>query len=126
MLKIMSIEELADDIKKFILAKPSNFKFMPGRNVLVSVNKPGHEYNKKLCTFFSLNSDFYLDIIFKGSQSDSENREFFNVRAGEELIVSDIIGTMEYKGKGGNFLAAGKGVIPFIDIFKHTMISHCL
>lgn len=114
----MSIEEIGDDIRKFILAKPANFKFMPGRNVMVSVNKPSLEYDKRICTFFSTNADFYLEIIFKGSQAEAENREFFNVKAGEELIVSDIIGKIEYKGEG-NFLAAGKGVIQFINIFKH-------
>jgi ferredoxin-NADP reductase len=117
-LKIMSIEEEPNDIRKFILPKPTNYKFIPGQLVNIAINKPGLEENKRLCPFFSLNNEFYIEVIFKEDTTKADNKPFFDLKAGEEIILSDIIGDIQYKGKGA-FIAAGKGVFPFINIFKH-------
>ena len=42
----------------------------------------------------------------------------FQARAGEELILSDQVGSLEYKGPG-MFIASGKGILPILNILKH-------
>lgn len=117
-LKIMSVEDEPNGIKKFIVNRPRDFKFSPGQSIYISINKPGLEEQKKLVTFFSLNSDFYIEMLFKEDPAKADNKQFFDVKAGEELILSDIVGELSYKGKGV-FIGAGKGGFPFLNIFKH-------
>lgn len=117
-LKIMNIEDEPNDMRKFVVVRPAGFSFEPGKSVLISINKPGLEDNKKLCTFFSLNNDYYLELIFKEESYKDENLPFFKIKAGEEIILSDVVGNIEYKEPGA-FIAAGKGLFPFLNIFKH-------
>ncbi len=41
-----------------------------------------------------------------------------NLKPGDEIIVRDVWGAIEYKGPGV-FIAGGAGVTPFIAIFRH-------
>jgi ferredoxin-NADP reductase len=116
-LKIMSIEEDSKDTRRFIVVRPNGFVFEPGSAAYISINKPGQEDNKRLCPFFSLNNDFYIELVFK-EESNLDNRPFYDARPGEELILSDVVGNLKYSDKGV-FIAAGKGIIAMIDIFKH-------
>ena len=116
--KIMSIEEDIPNTRRFIVPKPAGFKFSPGKGVLFAVNKQGQEENKKIGYFYSLNTDFYLEILFTEDITKEGNAQFFRAKSGEEIIISDIIGNLEYKNKGV-FITSGKGIIPVLNIVKH-------
>lgn len=114
----MSIEQENPDTKRLITVKPRDFKFIPGHSIQVSIPRPGFESMKRDLTFTSLNSDYYLEFIFKEyPRHDRFNEALSSLRGGDEIIISDMTGLIEYKGNGV-FIASGNGVIPFISIFR--------
>jgi ferredoxin-NADP reductase len=117
-LKVMSIEEDYPNVRRILVTKPVGFAFDPGKGAMVAVNKLGFEDNKKRCTFFSLTTDYYLELLFNESLSDESNRPLFDLKAGEEIILSDIVGNLKYNGPGG-FITAGKGVFGVLNILTH-------
>jgi ferredoxin-NADP reductase len=117
-LKAMSIEDDYPSVRRILVVRPSGFVFDPGKGALVAVNKLGMEDQKKRCTFFSLTTDYYLELLFSGDLADESNRPFFDLKAGEEIILSDIVGDLKYSGPGG-FIAAGNGIFGVLDIIKH-------
>jgi ferredoxin-NADP reductase len=117
-LKVMSIEDDYPNVRRIVVVRPSGFAFDPGKGAMVSVNKLGLEDNKRRCTFFSLTSDYYLELLLNEESGEESNWPFFNLKAGEEIILSDVVGNLKYNGAGG-FIAAGKGVFGILNIFKH-------
>jgi ferredoxin-NADP reductase len=117
-LKIMAVEQDAVDIRRFILVKPRDLRFIPGRRLMIAINKPGLENDKRAFACTSLNSDYYLEFIVRELKYDRFSENLRKVKAGEELIVfSESIGTTEYKGRGA-FFACGNGILPFVAIFR--------
>lgn len=115
-LKVMSIEDDYPHVRKIVVVRPSGFSFDPGKFVMVAVNKTGLETKRKKCAFFSLNNDFYIEIII--NDSDLDSKPLFDLKAGEEIIMSDVVGELRYD-KPGTFIAAGKGIFAALDVFKH-------
>ncbi len=114
----MSIEQEAADIKRFIVVKPKNFKLIPGQSVMVSANKPGFEELKRKFAFISLDSDYYIEFLFREFPAhDRFSENLRKVKAGEELILSDAVGELTFRSKG-IFIASGMGILPFISIFR--------
>jgi ferredoxin-NADP reductase len=117
-LKIMSVEEENPQITRFIVVRPQDLKFIPGRRLMVSINKPGLEYDKRALPVTSLNTDYYLEFMVKEWKYDRFSENLKKVKAGEELIVSESVGSMEYSGRG-IFFAMGDGILPLFSIFRH-------
>lgn len=117
-LKVMSVEDDYKGVRRIIVVRPAGYVFDPGKGVLIAVNKPGMEDIKRRAAFFSLNNEYYIELVFNEDTADPDNMPFYELKAGEELIVSDIIGNIKYTGAGA-FIAAGKGIFPFLDVFKH-------
>jgi len=115
----MSIEQENSEIKRIIAVKPRDFKFIPGKALKVSLEKQGLENLNRFLTITSLNNDYYLEFLFKEyPRRDRFNEALSNLKAGEEIIISEeSAGKLEYKGRGV-FIASGIGIIPFIPIFK--------
>jgi predicted ferric reductase len=64
---------------------------------------------KRPFTFTSLNDD-YLEFIIKIYDSnDGVTRELGELKQGDELLIHDVWGAIEYKGEGV-FIAGGAGV----------------
>jgi len=116
-LKIMSIEQENPETKKLIAAKPRDFKFKPGQALLVSINKPGLKDDKRLIAATSLNSDYYLELLFPELKYDRFTENLCKTKAGEEITIFDAAGTLEYKGKG-IFIALESGILRFIAMFR--------
>jgi len=117
-LKITAIKPVTHDTKSFILEKPEGFKFLAGQATEVAINKPGLEEEKRPFTFTSLNEDPYLEFIIKrypdhNGITDKAHR----LEVGDELIIEDPWGTINYKGSGV-FIAGGAGITPFIAILR--------
>ena len=117
--KILSIEAVTHNVKRFTLERPKNYSFNPGQATEVSINSPELKEERRPFTFTCLPEDDHLEFTIKiYTDHDGVTNALGKLRAGDELIVRDVWGAIEYKGEGV-FLAGGAGVTPFIAIFRH-------
>jgi ferredoxin-NADP reductase len=90
----------------------------------VSINTPNLKNEKRPFTFTSLNDNDYLEFIIKIYDSnDGVTRELGKLKQGDELIIHDVWGAIEYKGEGV-FIAGGAGVTPFIAILRQLQAEN--
>ncbi len=116
--KILSVHKVTHDVKSFRLAKPAGFQFVPGQATEVSVNKKGWENEKRPFTFTSLNEWPELEFTIKRYEDHhGVTNEIHTLIAGDELMIRDVWGTIQYKGEG-YFIAGGAGITPFIAILR--------
>lgn len=116
--KILSIDQVTHDVKRFRTEKPEGYSFIPGQATEVSVNTPDLKNEKRPFTFTCLNSESYLEFTIKIYPShDGITNELGKLNRGAELIIRDVWGAISYKGKGV-FIAGGAGITPFISIFR--------
>ncbi|MDP4224454.1 MAG: FAD-binding oxidoreductase [Bacteroidota bacterium] len=116
--KIVSIEQVTHDVRRFRFEKPEGYFFLPGQATDVSINKPGFRDRKNPFTFTCLNSAPYLEFTIKiYSFRNGVTAELGKVIPGDELIIRDVWGAINYKGKGV-FIAGGAGITPFIAILR--------
>jgi len=117
--KIIGIEQLTHDVKKFQVDKPQGYSFIPGQATNVSVNTPELKTKKRPFTFTGLNSDRYLEFIIKiYPLHKGVTSEMDKLSPGDEIIIRDVWGAITYKGDGV-FIAGGAGITPFISIFRY-------
>ena len=117
-IKIKSIENVTHDVKRFQCEKPADYHFIPGQATEVSINKKGWEEEKRPFTFTSLNDASYLEFTIKMyTDHPGVTNQLNTLTPGDELIVRDIWGAIEYKGPG-YFIAGGAGITPFIAILR--------
>lgn len=120
--KIISIELVTHDVKRFTIQKPEGYKFTPGQATEVSINTPALKNEKRPFTFTSLNDNEHLEFTIKIYDShNGVTKELGKLKHGDELIIRDVWGAIEYKGEGV-FIAGGAGITPFIAILRqlHT------
>lgn len=116
--KILSIDQVTHDVKRFRIEKPDGYSFIPGQATEVSVNTPELKNEKRPFTFTCLNSESYLEFTIKIYPSHNGiTNELGKLNPGDELIIRDVWGAISYKGKGV-FIAGGAGITPFISIFR--------
>ncbi|MFA5855817.1 MAG: FAD-binding oxidoreductase [Candidatus Pacearchaeota archaeon] len=116
--KIINIESVTHDTKKFILEKPLEYTFTPGQATNLSINKPIWMDQTRPFTFTSLNSETNLELIIKTyPEHHGVTKKLFELVPGDELFISDPWGYMQYKGEG-IFIAGGTGLTPFLAIFR--------
>jgi ferredoxin-NADP reductase len=116
--KINGIEHVTPDVKRFTLEKPAGYSFTPGHATEVSINKPGWKDEKRPFTFTCLADAADLEFTIKiYSDHAGVTNELNKLIVGDELIVRDVWGAIEYKGPG-YFIAGGAGITPFIAILR--------
>ena len=116
--KIISIENITHDVKRFRVEKPEEYSFIPGQATEVSINTPVLKDEKRPFTFTCLNREPYLEFTIKIYPShNGVTNELGKLKPGAELIIRDVWGAISYKGKGV-FIAGGAGITPFISIFR--------
>jgi len=124
--KILDINSVTRDVKRFTVEKPKGFKFTPGQATKVSINKPDWLDKKRPFTFTSLNSDPNLEFIIKGyplreyPNHTGVTEAIHKLEKGDELIIDEPWGTINYNGKGV-FIAGGAGITPFVAIFRQLV-----
>lgn len=122
-IKILAIESVTHDVKRFVLEKPKGYKFIPGQATDVAINKPKWKDKTHPFTFTSLNEDEALEFIIKGYPvKDDPNHKgmtelLHKLETGDKLIIDEPWGTINYKGPGV-FIAGGAGITPFIAILR--------
>ncbi len=116
--KILKIEQLTQNIKKFIVEKPKKYNFIPGQHTIISINKLGLEDKKRPFSISSSDKDNFLEFIIKiYNERNGITKEFDKLNSKDELIIDEAKGKISYKGKG-TFLSAGTGINPFLSIIK--------
>lgn len=116
--KIKSVNQVTHDVKQFRLDKPDGYKFTPGHATEVSINKDKWKDEKRPFTFTSLNEDDYLEFTIKiYPDHDGVTKKLDSLKPGDELIVRDTWGAIEYKGPG-YIIAGGAGITPYIAILR--------
>jgi ferredoxin-NADP reductase len=116
--RILNIEQVTHNVKRFRFEKPEGYSFIPGQATDVSINRPGFREKKNPFTFTSLNSAPYLEFTIKIYTSrNGVTNELGKLNPGDELIIRDVWGAINYKGKG-IFIAGGAGITPFISILR--------
>lgn len=116
--KISSIQDVTHDVKRFRIEKPAGYQFTPGQATEVSINKPGWEDERRPFTFTSLNQQPWLEFTIKRyADHNGVTNTLHQLREGDELIIRDVWGAIEYKGPG-YFIAGGAGITPFMAILR--------
>ncbi|OGM30429.1 hypothetical protein A2630_01755 [Candidatus Woesebacteria bacterium RIFCSPHIGHO2_01_FULL_44_10] len=112
--KILKVIPVTHTVKQFTVEKPAGYKFTPGQATEIA----GHPF-----TFTSLNDwpDLQFTIkIYPVAQNPTHTgitEKLGTLTAGDELLIGDPWGTIEYKGPGV-FIAGGAGITPFIAIIR--------
>ena len=118
-IKIKLVDHVTHDVLRFKTEKPANYNFEPGQATRVSINKEGWEKKKRPFTFTNLPDEDYLEFTIKTyPPHEGVTNELLSLKTGDELIIGDAWGTINYKGEGV-FIAGGAGVTPFISIFRY-------
>jgi ferredoxin-NADP reductase len=116
--KIISITQITHNVRQFNLEKPEGFHFNPGQATEVSINEKEWKDEKRPFTFTCLNDDPYLQFTIKiYIDHNGVTNHLGQLQVGDELIIRDVWGAIEYKGPG-YFIAGGAGITPFIAILR--------
>jgi ferredoxin-NADP reductase len=114
--KILKIDFVTQDVKRFVFEKPKNYKFIPGQATDASINNKESKNEKRPFTFTSKNSDLVLEFTMK--RHDGMTKKFHELNSGDEIVIGEPFGTISYKGEG-TFIAGGAGITPFLAIFRN-------
>jgi ferredoxin-NADP reductase len=116
--QILETENVTHNVKRFKLSKPDSYKFKPGQATDIVINLPAWKEERRPFTFTSLNDWDNLEFTIKiYDDHNGVTNELGKLRAGDELILHDVFGAINYEGEGV-FIAGGAGVTPFIAIFR--------
>ena len=116
--KILETENVTHNVKRFKVNKPVAYKFKPGQATEIAVNLPTWKEQKRPYTFTSLNNWDTLEFTIKiYADHKAVSNELGKLQAGDELILHEVFGAINYKGEGV-FIAGGAGVTPFIAILR--------
>jgi len=116
--RILDIKQVTHDVKCFRIEKPAGFFFRPGQATDLSVNKAGMRLEKRPFTFTGLIEEPYLEFTIKRyPDHHGVTDQLHQLETGDELIIEDAWGAIEYKGPG-YFIAGGAGITPFVAILR--------
>jgi ferredoxin-NADP reductase len=116
--KILSAKYVTHNVRQFRLEKPSGYSFIPGQATELSINLEQWKEEKRPFTFTCLNSDDYLEFTIKTyTDHDGVTNQLSKLNVGDEVIIRDVWGAIEYKGEG-YFIAGGAGITPFLAILR--------
>lgn len=117
-IKILKIEQLTHDVKRFIVEKPKDFQFIPGQATDISINTSQLKNEKSPFTFTSLNENPHLEFTIKMYRERNRlTKKLESLKTGDSLLITDPFGAIYYQG-AGVFIAGGAGITPFIAILR--------
>ncbi|MBI3233217.1 MAG: flavodoxin reductase [Bacteroidetes bacterium] len=117
--KIKSIKKVTHDVLQIVTEKPKNYNFVSGQATEVSINKDNWRNKRNPFTFTCLPDKNFLEFTIKTyPERKGVTNELLSLTQGDELILHEVFGTINYKGEGV-FIAGGAGVTPFISILRY-------
>lgn len=116
--KVLNVQNVTHNVKKFTLSRPENYHFKPGQATDIVINQPDWKEERRPFTFTGLNDWDELEFTIKiYDDHKGVTSQLGKLKPGDELILHDIWGAITYQGEG-TFIAGGAGVTPFIAIFR--------
>lgn len=116
--KILNVQNVTHDVKRFTLSKPDNYNFKPGQATDIVINHPDWKKERRPFTFTGLNDWDSLEFTIKiYDEHKGVTSQLGKLQPADELILHDVWGAITYQGEG-IFIAGGAGVTPFIAIFR--------
>jgi ferredoxin-NADP reductase len=116
--KILKVENVTHNVKRFTLSKPENYRFTPGQATDITIDLPAWKNERRPFTFTALNDWDTLEFTIKiYDDHNGVTNELGKLKPGDQLIIHDVFGAIHYKGEGV-FIAGGAGVTPFIAILR--------
>ncbi len=116
--KILSVQPVTHNVKRFKVEKPAGYKYIPGQATEVAINKTSWKNERRPFTFTSLNEWDHLEFTIKiYTDHDGVTNQLGQLKQGDELLLHDVWGAIQYKGEG-LFIAGGAGITPFIAILR--------
>ncbi len=116
--KILKVENVTHNVKRFTLSKPENYRFTPGQATDITIDLPEWKKERRPFTFTALNDWDTLEFTIKiYDDHNGVTNELGKLKPGDQLIIHDVFGAIHYKGEGV-FIAGGAGVTPFIAILR--------
>jgi ferredoxin-NADP reductase len=117
--KVLEVEKITHDVLGIKIEKPASYTFIPGQATEVTINDKDWIKEKRPFTFTNLPGDNHLEFTIKTYPAhNGVTNRLLQLRKGDELIIHDVWGAINYKGKG-LFIAGGAGITPFISIFRY-------
>jgi len=117
--KVLEVEKITHDVLRIKIEKPASYTFIPGQATEVTINDKDWIKEKRPFTFTNLPGDNHLEFTIKTYPAhNGVTNRLLQLRKGDELIIHDVWGAINYKGKG-LFIAGGAGITPFISIFRY-------
>jgi ferredoxin-NADP reductase len=126
--KILMIQKVTHDVFRIVTDKPRLYEFIPGQSTFVSINEKDSDLRKIPLTMTSLADDLVLEFIVKVYPVEFNQTHkgitplFLKLKPGDEIIIEDAWGDLEYKGPG-IFIAGGTGITPFLAILRELDAS---
>ncbi len=118
LMKILEIQPVTHDVKRYKVEKPKGYFFIPGQATEVAINKEKWKSEFRPFSFTSLPEEPHLEFVIKSYHDHhGVTNQLDKLKVGDELILNDSWGAIQYKGKGV-FIAGGAGITPFIGIFR--------
>ncbi len=116
--KVLDVQNITHNVKRFTLSRPENYHFKAGQATDIVINHPDWKAERRPFTFTGLNDWDELEFTIKiYDDHKGVTSQLGKLNIGDELIVHDVWGAITYKGEG-TFIAGGAGVTPFIAIFR--------
>lgn len=116
--KILATEPVTHNVKGFKIEKPAGYVFIPGQATEITINRDKWKEERRPFTFTALNDWDHLEFTIKiYDDHPGVTHELGKLKPGDELILHDVWGAINYKGEG-TFIAGGAGITPFIAIFR--------
>lgn len=116
--KVINIEPVTHNVKRFTLEKPENYSFIPGQATDIFIDEEGWRDAIRPFTFTNLNTDEFLEFTIKAyPERKGVTEKLHTLKSGSVLGLDEPFGTISYKNEGV-FLAGGAGVTPFIAILR--------
>src|SRR5450759_1658988 len=95
--KILNIDKVTHNVKRFQVEKPEGYTFNPGQATEVSINVPEFRNERRPFTFTCLNSARYLEFTIKiYPEHKGITNELGKLKPGSELIIRDVWGCLLY------------------------------
>src|SRR3546814_13184219 len=89
--KILSVEPVTHNVKRFRVEKPSGYTFIPGQATEVAIDDPRWREEKRPFTFTSLNEWPDLEFTIKiYDDHEGVTNELGNLQAGDGLVLHDV------------------------------------
>ena len=124
--QILKTELVTHNVRRFTLEKPPAYQYIPGQATDVCINKPDWREERRPFTFTSLNEWDHLEFTIKiYNDHPGVTSQLGKLQIGDELILHDIFGTINYHGEG-TFIAGGAGITPFLAILRQLKKENAL